>query len=312
MRNQQLTPDQLRLVQDQISAFRPQSSSTSYAAPHAPSAPSHNSSAAISTPLAAAPVAPVAATPTPPQQPVSQSLQNLLNSRTLAELIKNTAIRQQPTPPPAMPQMPQLPQVPPPMPSTGSSTPLPDNPLIAALRSRGILPPASAPPTMGQPPAGKGEALPFLIPGGMRSTPSAPTPISMAASSVVPMTTASMKMYLTSPSPGRLALTGSMNRFANFFGFHSRLAVLVLLSWCLFTRLNRIAVVPVDAVSRPTRKAKKRKLVTWTGILRRISACRRLRNALRLAAGTLMNGYVSRGGVSVRCGLSRLFQASLY
>ncbi|KAI2788377.1 hypothetical protein POX_e06392 [Penicillium oxalicum] len=194
MRNQQLTPDQLRLVQDQISAFRPQSSSTSYAAPHAPSAPSHNSSAAISTPLAAAPVAPVAATPTPPQQPVSQSLQNLLNSRTLAELIKNTAIRQQPTPPPAMPQMPQLPQVPPPMPSTGSSTPLPDNPLIAALRSRGILPPASAPPTMGQPPAGKGEALPFLIPGGMRSTPSAPTPISMAASSVVPMTTASMKI----------------------------------------------------------------------------------------------------------------------
>ncbi|KAF7719222.1 Uncharacterized protein PECH_008247 [Penicillium ucsense] len=197
MRNQQLTPDQLRLVRDQISAFRPQTSTT-YPGPSAVAAPPQAPQAQISTPPAAAPIVPVAATPTPAQQPVSQSLQSLLNSRTLAELIKNTAIRQQPTPPPPVPQM--APVAPmgtmhPQMSATGSSTPQPDNPLIAALRSRGILPPASAPPAMGQAPSGTGEALPFLIPGGMRPASSVPTPpVSMTASSVVPATTASMKI----------------------------------------------------------------------------------------------------------------------
>ncbi|KAJ5476971.1 hypothetical protein N7539_007115 [Penicillium diatomitis] len=197
MRNQQLTPDQLRLVRDQISAFRPQTSTT-HPGPSAVAAPPQAPQAQISTPPAAAPIVPVAATPTPAQQPVSQSLQNLLNSRTLAELIKNTAIRQQPTPPPPVPQMaPVAPMATmhPQMSATGSSTPQPDNPLIAALRSRGILPPASAPPAMGQAPSGTGEALPFLIPGGMRPTSSVPTPpVSMTASSVVPATTASMKI----------------------------------------------------------------------------------------------------------------------
>lgn len=181
MRNQQLTPDQLRLVRDQLSAFRPQAPAVQNPAPSAP-------------PPAAAPVPPPAPVPTPPSQPTSQALQNLLNSRTLAELIKNTAIRQQPTPPPAipnaMPQMPQMPQM------SAASTPQPENPLIAALRSRGILPPASAPPVMGstgQPPTG--DPLSFLVPGGMRSTPPAPTPPgSMPVPSTVPMNTASMKM----------------------------------------------------------------------------------------------------------------------
>ncbi|GLI72467.1 mRNA 3' end processing factor [Penicillium ochrochloron] len=185
MRNQQLTPDQLRLVRDQLSAFRPQAPVAQNPAPSAP-------------PPAAAPIPPPAPVPTPPSQPPSQALQNLLNSRTLAELIKNTAIRQQPTPPPAipnvmpqMPSMPQMPQMPP-----VSNTPQPENPLIAALRSRGILPPASAPPVMGstgQPPTEN--PLPFLMPGGMRSTPPAPTPpVSMPVSSTVPMNTASMKI----------------------------------------------------------------------------------------------------------------------
>lgn len=189
MRNQQLTQDQLRLVRDQLSAFRPQTPVVQNPAPSAPPPPAA---------AAAAPVPPPAPVPTPPSQPPSQSLQNLLNSRTLAELIKNTAIRQQPTPPPAIPNvMPQLPQMPqmPQMPAA-SHTPLPENPLIAALRSRGILPPASAPPVMGstgQPPTG--DPLPFLVPGGMRSTPPVPTPpVSIPVSSTVPMNTASMKM----------------------------------------------------------------------------------------------------------------------
>lgn len=187
MRNQQLTPEQLRLVRDQISVFRPQAPAAQNPVPTAPPA-------AVPAP-AAAPVPPPAPVPTPPTQPASQPLQNLLNSRTLAELIKNTAIRQQPTPPPAipnaMPPMPPMPQM-----ASATNTPQPDNPLIAALRARGILPPASAPPAMGG--TGTlptGESLPFLVPGGMLSTPPVPTPpVSMPVSSAVPLSTASMKM----------------------------------------------------------------------------------------------------------------------
>ncbi|KAJ5169084.1 uncharacterized protein N7482_004678 [Penicillium canariense] len=180
MRNQQLTPDQLKLVRDQVSALRPQASVAPNAAPIVPAA-------------VPAPPAPVS---TPPTQSASQPLQQLLNSGTLAELIKATAIRQVPTPPPhipnAIPTMPQMPPMPP-----ASNTPQPENPLIAALRSRGILPPASAPPVMGSstgppPPGGQ---LPFLMSGGMRSTPPAPTPqSSMSASSSIPMNSASMKI----------------------------------------------------------------------------------------------------------------------
>lgn len=173
LQRQQLTQEQLKLVRDQVSAL----------AVSSPAPPSQTS-----TPNPPAPVS------TPPTQPASQPLQHLLNPGTLSELIKATAGRQQPTPPPQIPSsLPSIPQVP-----SVSHTPQPtaENPLIVALRSRGLLPPASAPPSLasGMPP--NGGALPFIIPGQAGATPPATTPqqASMPPSSAVPMSTASMKM----------------------------------------------------------------------------------------------------------------------
>lgn len=174
LQNQQLTPDQLKLVRDQISSM-----AASNPVPNVP----------VVTPQVSVP-APVS---TPPVQPPSQSLQGLLNSSTLADLIKATAARQQPTPPPQVPNaFPQMPQVPP-----VSSTPQPaENPLIAQLRARGLLPSHSAPPVMSSgstPPMGGG-SMPFFMPGQTHSTPPAPTPPQAGASSMVPMKTAFMKL----------------------------------------------------------------------------------------------------------------------
>lgn len=170
LQRQQLTQDQLKLVRDQVSALAVSSTAT----------PAQNPSLHAAAPAPA--VAPPVSVSTPPTQSISQPLQQLLNPGTLAELIKATAGRQQPTPPPQI--------------SSTSNTPQPstENPLIAALRARGLLP-SSAPPSLssGTPPSGA--ALPFIIPGQARATPPAPTPQgSMPPSSTVPMTTASIKM----------------------------------------------------------------------------------------------------------------------
>ncbi|CAI7670976.1 hypothetical protein N7533_004879 [Penicillium manginii] len=171
LQNQQLTPDQLKLVRDQISAMAA-------------------SNTVPNVPVAAPPVPVPAPVSTPPAQPSSQPLQNLLNSSTLADLIKATANRQQPTPPPQIPNaFPTMPQIP------VSSTPQPaENPLIAQLRARGLLPSHSAPPAMsssGTPPMGG--SMPFYMPGQPLSTPPAPTPPQAGAASMVPMKTAFMK-----------------------------------------------------------------------------------------------------------------------
>ncbi|KAJ5984381.1 mRNA cleavage factor complex component Pcf11 [Penicillium waksmanii] len=173
LQNQQLTTDQIKLVRDQVSAM-----ATSNPVPNVP--------------VAAPPIPVPAPVSTPPAQPSSQSLQSLLNSSTLADLIKATATRQQPTSPPqipnAFPQMLQMPPV--------SSTPQPaENPLIAQLRARGLLPSHSAPPVMSSssPPPMGGGSMPFFMPGQPHSTPPAPTPPQAGASSVVPMKTAFMK-----------------------------------------------------------------------------------------------------------------------
>ncbi|EYE99569.1 putative mRNA cleavage factor complex component Pcf11 [Aspergillus ruber CBS 135680] len=174
LQRQELTQEQLRLVRDQVSALGPKPVlPTTQAVPPIPAVP---------TPAMAA----------APAQPLSQSFQQLLNPGTLAGLIKATAARQQPTPPPAnsMPQMP-----------TGNSTTqpaaasTPENPLVAALRARGLLPGSSAPstaPTPSIPPA-----FPFIVPGQVRFTPPVQAPQAMSTSENsmdVQMNTASIKI----------------------------------------------------------------------------------------------------------------------
>ncbi|CAG7921860.1 unnamed protein product [Penicillium olsonii] len=178
LQRQQLSQDQLQLVRNQVSQL---------AASRPPSA--------APNPVASAQVVPQMSTP-PAQsaqlaQPVSQPLQQLLNPGTLAELIKATASRQQPTPPPAMPlPLPQMPQIP-----QQSSTPQPENPLIAALRARGLLPSGPAPPSLtpsaSSTPVPGTATLPYFMSNGAHP----PQSLNQAANtSGVPMTTASMKI----------------------------------------------------------------------------------------------------------------------
>ncbi|GIJ84175.1 hypothetical protein Asppvi_003015 [Aspergillus pseudoviridinutans] len=181
LQRQELTQEQLRLVRDQVSALTPKST--------------------LSAPQSVPPTIPVMPAPsmaTPPTQTLSQPLQQLLNPGTLAELIKATAARQQPTPPPQVHSI--LPQMP-----IASSTPQPaampttENPLIAALRARGLLPPASAPPAPTTAPSSNlASAFPLIVPGQVRfSTPVPTMPQASNPSSItvnVQMNTASIKI----------------------------------------------------------------------------------------------------------------------
>ncbi|KAL4875567.1 hypothetical protein BJY04DRAFT_201670 [Aspergillus karnatakaensis] len=173
MQRQQLTQEQLKLVRDQVSALAPK--------PALPTQPPHIPAASI----------PTTATP-PVAQSISQPLQQLLNPGTLAELIKATAARQQPTPPPQIPVLPQLPvSSTPQMPTSG-----PENPLIAALRAKGLLPASSAPPGASIPQSNVGP-FPFIVPGQVRVTPPMPTPQAVNTGDVqisVQMNTASVKI----------------------------------------------------------------------------------------------------------------------
>ncbi|RAL04996.1 putative mRNA cleavage factor complex component Pcf11 [Aspergillus ibericus CBS 121593] len=180
LQRQELTQEQLKLVRDQVSALAPR---PTIAAPQTipPSVP------AISTPPMV----------TPPTQTLSQPLQQLLNPGTLAGLIKATAARQQPTPPPQihniLPQIPTNPSVP--QPSVSAA---PENPLIAALRAQGLLPPASAPPApFTAAPPNVPSAFPLIVPGQVRVTPPVATPQTQSTPDSqmnVQMSTASMKI----------------------------------------------------------------------------------------------------------------------
>lgn len=178
LQRQELTQEQLKLVRDQVSALAPKP--------------------VVPVPQSLPPSIPTVPTPsmsTPPTQAVAQPLQQLLSSGTLAGLIKATAARQQPTPPPQVPS--SLPQIP-----TNTSTPqpaatqTPDIPLLAALRARGLLPAASAPPgPSAAATPNLASAFPFIVPGQVRFTPPVPTPqTSSDATMEVQMNTMSMKM----------------------------------------------------------------------------------------------------------------------
>ncbi|KAJ5319393.1 ENTH/VHS [Penicillium brevicompactum] len=180
LQTQQLTQDQLKLVRDQVS----QLAATRPSAP--PSAPTP-------APVTAPAVPQIS---TPPVPPAAQPFQQLLNSETLAGLIKATAARQQPTPPPpmpaAMPQMPQIPQ------QTGTPQPA-ENPLIAALRAQGLLPASPTPPSLlpsaSATPAPGISTLPYFMSNGIQPTPPpvAQVPATNSTSGV-PMNSASMKI----------------------------------------------------------------------------------------------------------------------
>ncbi|KAB8069561.1 mRNA cleavage factor complex component Pcf11 [Aspergillus leporis] len=179
LQRQQLTQEQLKLVRDQVSALAPKPT-----IPVAPALPP------------AIPTVPTPSMAIPPAQAISQPLQQLLNPGTLAELLKTTAARQQPTPPPqAQNILPQAPSSVTPQPTVTSA---PENPLLAALRARGLLPPASAPPTASAtPPSNPNSTFPFLMSGQVRYTPPVPTPQAINTSDIqmnVQISTASIKI----------------------------------------------------------------------------------------------------------------------
>jgi pre-mRNA cleavage complex 2 protein Pcf11 len=178
--HQELPQEQLKLVRDQVSALAP----VSRAAPQLPPAIPQNP-----------PILPPAASSTPlPQHAQQSNFQHLLNPGTLAELIKATVNRQQPTPPPHPPNpFSQVQQTNPPQLAPSS-----ENSLIVSLRARGLLPtvaPASSAPAA----APAFSNLPLIIPGQVRYTPPVSSHQTSAASGPdvpinVQMSTASVKI----------------------------------------------------------------------------------------------------------------------
>ena len=174
LQRQQLPPDQLQLVRDQVSALGPPKSAATRPYPQA-----NVSIPSISTP----PTQPI------PQATPQPNLAALLNPNTLASLIQATANRQQSTPPPAVGSI--VPQIQPSVTPQPAVTPAAENPLIASLRARGLLPPVSS---TGTPAAGSSFSLPLLVPG---QTPPAPVPTPQNTTDItinVHMSTASIKM----------------------------------------------------------------------------------------------------------------------
>ncbi|KAF3483559.1 mRNA cleavage factor complex component Pcf11 [Arthroderma uncinatum] len=178
LQQQRLPEAQLRQIRDQVSQLS--ASSAKPTPTPAPAAlPAHISTPAISTPPMGA---------IPPQAP-QPNLQALLNPNTLAELIKATA--QKPTPNPQSQPYTQPVASAPTLAAAvqpAAATSLNNNPLIASLRARGLLPPATAISTATPP------TLPFIIPGQPTYTPPAATPHAQDAKIKVPMSSASIRI----------------------------------------------------------------------------------------------------------------------
>ncbi|PGH13738.1 hypothetical protein AJ79_03437 [Helicocarpus griseus UAMH5409] len=150
LQQQKLPQDQLKLIRDQVSQLSP-----------APQPPPR----VVPTPPIPQPVQSV------PSQTPQPNLQALLNPNTIAELLKATTNQQSRTPPPPLippflqPQATSTSTPPPPPPSTAPVQT--ENPLIASLRARGLLPPPTG-STSPTPPN-----LPFILPGQGGYTPPA-------------------------------------------------------------------------------------------------------------------------------------------
>ncbi|WEW61825.1 mRNA 3' end processing factor [Emydomyces testavorans] len=172
---------QQKLPQDQLKLIRNQVSKLSTIAPAPSLAP-----AAVPVPPISTPQIPTLTTPQP-------NLQTLLNPSTLAELIKATANPQSRTPPPQPAAFAPLIPVGTTGPASVSTPAASENPLIASLRARGLLPPVSSGPV--QPPPAN---LPFILPGQNGYTPSAtpqiPSPIQANIKVNVQMSSASIKI----------------------------------------------------------------------------------------------------------------------
>lgn len=155
LQRQQLPEDQLRLIRDQVS----QLSATAPAPRPVSTMPAPSVPAPAPAPVMTNPPPPV---PTP-QPAIPANLQALFNPNTLAELIRATTNAQTRTPPPPIPQPITQPN-PAPISAPASTAPAAtaaENPLIASLRARGLLPPTTGAPVAPTPPPN----LPFILPG---------------------------------------------------------------------------------------------------------------------------------------------------
>ena len=188
LKSQQLPPDQIELIRDQVAQLSPTSRPSSVAPP----------------PTAPPPVLAAVPAPPPPQNPTVQQppdLQALLSSNAFADLLASAARAQQTSTAPPNATIPlRQPQ---------ASTPQPPNPpinaptgggnsLLAQLRANGLLPPAGSTPVNGLVPP-PSHQFPFSIP-----TPNVQTPPTLPANIARPaltelrndvqLTSASVKM----------------------------------------------------------------------------------------------------------------------
>ncbi|KAK2755685.1 hypothetical protein FQN54_005834 [Arachnomyces sp. PD_36] len=173
LQRQQLPQDQLKLIREQVSQLAP------------PPKPAPQPTPSQQQP---APTPPVATPPTNPASNASfpPNIQSLLNSNTLADLIKATANRQRPTPPPQSQQAFPVPQ---PSTSQAAAPATSENPLIASLRARGLLPPPTAAPAAPEIPH-----LPFILPGQAGFNPVQASQSNPPASTSVQLTSTSIRI----------------------------------------------------------------------------------------------------------------------
>ncbi|KAI5305992.1 hypothetical protein KEM56_002615 [Ascosphaera pollenicola] len=199
--HQELPQAELMTIKRQIAQISATSNVPRASTLPVPPAPTATATPLVPPPVAT-PVPPVAVMPTPPPQAAvpnltQQSLQALFNPGTLAELLRASTARGNPTPPPAAQPVPQPPPLAAPsMPQPASVAPQGlSGSLIASLRAKGLLPRLPGPPAPAQTPQ-----LPLMVPGQTPSAASAPPFLSITTIDV-PLNSSSVK----TPRPNLIA-----------------------------------------------------------------------------------------------------------